>query len=144
MTFRPASRTALGLLLVPPLAWLIVAYLGSLAVLLLSAFWSTDEFTGKVVRTFTTDNIVRVLTDAVFRTATLRTMPYQVRPLLLPARELPPRSHAHAAHPSPPSRRPCPSQSSTRSLWVNWMAPASPTSLGGANSFCVILTYWPL
>ena len=60
--------------LVPPMAWLIVAYLGSLAVLLFSAFWSVDEFTGSVVRTFTTDNIVRVFTDAVFRTATLRTL----------------------------------------------------------------------
>ena len=64
----------LAFLLVPPLAWLVVAYLGSLGVLLLSAFWSTDEFTGAVVRTYTSDNIVRVLTDAVFRTATLRTI----------------------------------------------------------------------
>ena len=41
----------------------MVAYLGSLAVLLVSAFWSTNSFTGAVVHTFTTDNIVRVLTD---------------------------------------------------------------------------------
>ena len=68
------QRVRLAFLLVPPLAWLVVAYLGSLAVLLLSAFWSTDEFTGAVVRTYTSDNIVRVLTDAVFRTATLRTI----------------------------------------------------------------------
>ncbi|KWX24370.1 spermidine/putrescine ABC transporter permease [Mycolicibacterium wolinskyi] len=67
-------RVRLALLLTPPLAWLIVAYLGSLAVLLVSAFWSTDEFTGAVVRTFTGDNIMRVLTDDVFRTAALRTV----------------------------------------------------------------------
>lgn len=67
-------RLQLALLLTPPLAWLVVAYLGSLAVLLVSAFWSTDEFTGAVVRTFTIDNVVRVLTDEVFRTATLRTL----------------------------------------------------------------------
>jgi putative spermidine/putrescine transport system permease protein len=67
-------RLSLGLLLVPPLAWLVLAYLGSLAVLLVSAFWSTNTFTGAVVHTFTTDNIVRVLTDAVFQTATLRTV----------------------------------------------------------------------
>ena len=48
----------------PPLAWLVVAYLGSLAVLLVSAFWTTNAFTGAVVHTFTSDNIVRVLTDA--------------------------------------------------------------------------------
>lgn len=73
-TGRPGRRLPLALLLVPPLAWLVVAYLGSLAVLLVSAFWSTDTFTGSVVRTPTADNIVRVLTDAVFRTATLRTV----------------------------------------------------------------------
>ena len=67
-------RVRLALLLVPPLAWLVVAYLGSLGVLLLSAFWTTDEFTGAVVRNYTSDNIMRVLTDAVFRTATLRTI----------------------------------------------------------------------
>jgi len=56
------------------MAWLVVAYLGSLAVLLVSAFWSTNTFTGAVVHTFTTENIVRVATDAVFRTATVRTV----------------------------------------------------------------------
>ena len=64
---RSGRRAALALLLVPPLAWLVVAYLGSLAVLLVSAFWTTDSFTGAVVHTFTGDNIVRVLTDEVFR-----------------------------------------------------------------------------
>ena len=44
------------------------------AVLLVSAFWSTNTFTGAVVHTFTTENIVRVATDAVFRTATVRTV----------------------------------------------------------------------
>ena len=67
-------RAALALLLVPPLAWLVVAYLGSLAVLLVSAFWTTDSFTGAVVHTFTGDNVVRVLTDEVFRVVTLRTV----------------------------------------------------------------------
>lgn len=74
LTQGVGQRVRLAFLLVPPLAWLIVAYLGSLAVLLLSAFWSTDTFTGAVVRSYTSDNIVRVLTDAVFRTATLRTI----------------------------------------------------------------------
>ncbi|WP_414684900.1 ABC transporter permease [Mycobacterium sp.] len=69
-----ARRISLILLLTPPMAWLVIAYLGSLAVLLVSAFWSTDAFTGAVVRTFTGDNIARVLTDTVFRTATVRTI----------------------------------------------------------------------
>ena len=67
-------RAGPALLLVPPLAWLVIAYLGSLAVLLVSAFWQTNSFTGALVRTFTSDNIVRVLTDPVFRTATVRTV----------------------------------------------------------------------
>jgi putative spermidine/putrescine transport system permease protein len=74
---RPAGfgrRFGLALLLVPPLGWLVVAYLGSLAVLLVSAFWTTDSFTGAVVHTVTTDNVVRVLTDGLFRVVTLRTV----------------------------------------------------------------------
>jgi putative spermidine/putrescine transport system permease protein len=67
-------RISLAFLLVPPLTWLVVAYLGSLAVLLVSAFWSTNAFTGAVVHSFTFDNVVRVLTDDVFRTATVRTV----------------------------------------------------------------------
>ncbi len=56
------------------MAWLVLAYLGSLAVLLVSAFWSTNTFTGAVVRKFTTKNFVRVFTDEVFRIATVRTV----------------------------------------------------------------------
>jgi putative spermidine/putrescine transport system permease protein len=71
---RTRHRVTLAFLLIPPLAWLIVAYLGSLAVLLVSAFWRRNSFTGAVVRTFTTDNLLRVVTDDVFRTTTLRTV----------------------------------------------------------------------
>src|ERR1700754_1258119 len=67
-------RISLALLLVPPLAWLVVAYLGSLAVLLVSAFWTTNSFTGAVVHRFTTDNVVRLFTDTVFRVTTVRTI----------------------------------------------------------------------
>ena len=67
-------RISLAFLLAPPLAWLVVAYLGSLAVLLVSAFWSTNSFTGAVVHTFTLDNIARVMTDELFRTAAVRTL----------------------------------------------------------------------
>jgi putative spermidine/putrescine transport system permease protein len=71
---RRLRRLGLAFLLVPPLTWLAVAYLGSLLVLLISAFWQTNSFTGAVVRSFTGDNIARVLTDEVFRTVTLRTV----------------------------------------------------------------------
>lgn len=41
-------RTQLRLLLAGPLAWMVLAYLGSLFILLLSAFWAKDAFTGRV------------------------------------------------------------------------------------------------
>ena len=44
---RPVIR--LAALLTAPLLWLVVAYLGSLGALFLTAFWTTNEFTGDVV-----------------------------------------------------------------------------------------------
>ena len=43
----PGLRLA-GLLLAAPLFWLVVDYLGALAILLLNAFWTKDAFTGQV------------------------------------------------------------------------------------------------
>src|SRR3954470_18655671 len=43
-------------LLAAPMAWLVVAYLGALAVFFATAFFTTDPFTNKVVTTFTTEN----------------------------------------------------------------------------------------
>jgi putative spermidine/putrescine transport system permease protein len=51
------SKKALAGLLAPPLLWLVVAYLGALAAIFATAFWTTDPFTNQVVRTFTTENI---------------------------------------------------------------------------------------
>ena len=67
-------KLTLAFLLVPPLAWLVLTYLGSLAVLLVSAFWTTNSFTGRVVQTVTVDNVVSVLTGELYRTVTLRTV----------------------------------------------------------------------
>jgi putative spermidine/putrescine transport system permease protein len=78
---RPLSRALwrrprlkLALLLSAPVGWLVVAYLGSLAVLLASAFWSTDSFTGTIVRQPTTDNFTALLRGEVYRAITLRTV----------------------------------------------------------------------
>ena len=67
-------RLKLALLLSAPVGWLVVAYLGSLAVLLASAFWSTDSFTGTIVRQPTTDNFTALLRGEVYRAITLRTV----------------------------------------------------------------------
>jgi putative spermidine/putrescine transport system permease protein len=69
---RPRLR--LALLLSAPVGWLVVAYLGSLAVLLVSAFWSTDSFTGAIVRRPTADNFTALLRGEVYRAITLRTV----------------------------------------------------------------------
>src|SRR5215510_11583599 len=42
----------LFLLLVPPLMWLGIVYLGSLFALLAQSFFSLDDFTGQIVREF--------------------------------------------------------------------------------------------
>jgi putative spermidine/putrescine transport system permease protein len=67
-------RTRLGLILLLPLAWLVIAYLGSLGVLFLNAFWSRDPFTSLVVREFTLDNFVEILTTEVYRDVAVRTV----------------------------------------------------------------------
>lgn len=69
---RPWLR--LLLLLSLPVLALVVAYLGALAVLLTSAFWSTDVFTGDVVRTFTWDNLREVATNDTYRRVIARTV----------------------------------------------------------------------
>ena len=69
-----APRTRLALLLTAPLAWLGLAYIGALAALLLTALWTTNTFTGGIERIWTLDNIRTVLTDAVYRAVTVRTI----------------------------------------------------------------------
>jgi putative spermidine/putrescine transport system permease protein len=67
-------RAQLGLLLAAPLGWLVIAYLGSLALFLITSFWSVDSFTGNLVTTPTVDNYVAILTTDVYRTIALRTL----------------------------------------------------------------------
>jgi len=69
---RPKVR--LAVLLSAPMLWLGVLYLGSLFMLLISAFWTTDTFTGDLVRTFTFANFSEVLTSPVYRAITVRTV----------------------------------------------------------------------
>ena len=51
--FWQHPRLLLALLLTPPLLWLGVVYVGSLAALLVQSFFSIDEFSGVVVPEFT-------------------------------------------------------------------------------------------
>ena len=44
------------------------------AILFLNAFWSRDAFTGQIIRQFTLENFVELLTTEVYRAITLRTL----------------------------------------------------------------------
>ncbi|RNM16358.1 ABC transporter permease [Nocardioides pocheonensis] len=74
MSSRPGPSTRTGLLLLPPMLWLGVAYLGALGALFLAAFWTTNEFTGDLVKVFTLDNFRQLLQLPVYRTITARTL----------------------------------------------------------------------
>jgi putative spermidine/putrescine transport system permease protein len=63
-----------SLLLAGPLAWLVVAYLGSLAVLFVAAFWSLDDFSGQVVHSYSLDNFRTLFEGRVYREIVLRTV----------------------------------------------------------------------
>jgi putative spermidine/putrescine transport system permease protein len=68
-------RLQLGLLLLLPLAWLAVVYLGSLFILLLNAFWEKDTFTGNVEPfTWSLKAFQTILDGEVYRTIALRTL----------------------------------------------------------------------
>jgi putative spermidine/putrescine transport system permease protein len=67
-------RARLAALLALPVGWLGVVYIGSLVVLLLSAFWRTDPFTAQVVREFTLDNFQRIFETPVYRDVAWRTI----------------------------------------------------------------------
>jgi putative spermidine/putrescine transport system permease protein len=67
-------RLRLGLFLSAPMVWLVVAYLGSLLALFVAAFWTTNDFTGQVVRSWTLDNFVTLATESVYRSIAVRTV----------------------------------------------------------------------
>ena len=67
-------RLQLRLLLAAPLAWLLLAYIGSLALMFANAFFRLDSFTGRVVFEPTLDNFATVIGTEVYRTITIRTV----------------------------------------------------------------------
>jgi putative spermidine/putrescine transport system permease protein len=69
---RPWLRATL--LLGGPGAWFLLIYLLALVVLFVSAFWGVDDFTGKLVRTWTLDNFRTLVEEPTYRTIALRTI----------------------------------------------------------------------
>lgn len=76
-TFRFLSRhraTRLTLWLSAPMAWLGLLYLGSLATMLVASFWSLNDFTSAIQRTFTLANYQELFTTGVYTRIALRTI----------------------------------------------------------------------
>ena len=68
-------RTQRRLLLAAPMAWMAIAYLGSLFVLLLNAFWDTNSFTGQVEPfAWSLDAFETIVSNPVYQTIAVRTI----------------------------------------------------------------------
>jgi putative spermidine/putrescine transport system permease protein len=72
--FHGRPRLQVGSLLAAPGAWLVVLYLGSLAVLLITAFWTVDPLSGEVVKGFSLENFESLVNEPVYREIVWRTI----------------------------------------------------------------------
>jgi putative spermidine/putrescine transport system permease protein len=82
---RPASRRLAGLfhgrphlkvgaLLAGPIAWLVIGYLGSLVILLITGFWSIGELSQELEKTFTLHNFETLVSEPTNRAIVARTV----------------------------------------------------------------------
>jgi putative spermidine/putrescine transport system permease protein len=72
--FHGRPRLQAGTLLAGPVGWLVVGYLGSLAVLLITAFWTVDPLSGEVVQGFSLENVETLVEEPVYRDIVGRTV----------------------------------------------------------------------
>jgi putative spermidine/putrescine transport system permease protein len=72
--FQGRPRLQVGALLAGPVGWLVIGYLGSLAVLLIAAFWTVDPLSGEVVRGFSLENFELLWNEPVYRSIIGRTV----------------------------------------------------------------------
>jgi len=72
--FYGRRRLQVGSLLAAPGAWLVILYVGSLAVLLITAFWTVNPVSGETVKGFSFENIERLWNEPVYREIIWRTV----------------------------------------------------------------------
>jgi len=72
--FQGRPRLQVGGLLAGPVGWLVIGYLGSLAILLVTAFWSVDPLSGLVVKEYTLENFETLVNEPVYREIVWRTV----------------------------------------------------------------------
>lgn len=68
------AKVRLRLLIAAPVFWLGLVYIAALVMLLITAFWTVDEFTGNTKVNWNIDNIVSLFTDPLYTKVTLRTI----------------------------------------------------------------------
>ncbi|HKH64501.1 MAG TPA: ABC transporter permease [Solirubrobacterales bacterium] len=72
--FHGRERLQVGALLAGPIGWLVIGYLGSLALLLVAAFWSVDPLSGLTEKSFTLENFEALWSEPVYRDIAWRTI----------------------------------------------------------------------
>jgi putative spermidine/putrescine transport system permease protein len=72
--FHGRPRLQVGTLLAGPVGWLVVGYLGSLAVLLITALWTVDPLSGEVIQSFSLENVETLIDEPVYRDIVKRTV----------------------------------------------------------------------
>lgn len=69
---RPWARATA--LLTPPLAWFLLIYIAALVVLLITAFWTTNQFTGNLERIWNLNNFLQIVQTPAYRSIIGRTV----------------------------------------------------------------------
>jgi len=72
--FYGRPRLRIGSLLAAPMAWLVILYLGSLLVLLITAFWTVDPLSGSVIKELSWENFEELVNVPVYREIIWRTV----------------------------------------------------------------------
>jgi putative spermidine/putrescine transport system permease protein len=72
--FYGRPRLQIGSLLAAPMAWLVILYLGSLVILLITAFWTVDPLSGSVIKELSWTNFEELVNVPVYREIAWRTV----------------------------------------------------------------------
>jgi putative spermidine/putrescine transport system permease protein len=72
--FHGRPRLQVGSLLAGPIGWLVVGYLGSLAVVLVASFWEVNAVSGELQHSFSLDNFNTIVNEPVYRSIAGRTI----------------------------------------------------------------------
>jgi putative spermidine/putrescine transport system permease protein len=72
--FHGRPRLQVSSLLAAPVGWLVIGYLGSLAILLIAAFWSVSPVSGELQKTLGLENFETLVNEPVYRTIVGRTV----------------------------------------------------------------------